>query len=129
MRKPTRIVTGVAAALTLGLGLTVTGQPAQRAQAAAPGMSVQAKSCPAGMLCLFTKQDGKGEEYRYGGHDNHQHRAASVYYNYNSNSVSFWTKESGTGKRITGYKPADRGFRNWDKTNWDTCRSHVDRFA
>jgi hypothetical protein len=122
-----RVVTGLAGAgLAVGGLLTV---PAQDAQAAAPAdVSVQGKSCPSGLLCLFTKKDGAGEEYRYGGHDNHQHRVASVYYNYNSNSVSFWTKENGTGKRITGYKTADRGFRNWDKSNWDICRSHVDRF-
>jgi hypothetical protein len=127
MKKTTRILATAVASVGLVLGGLVAVRPQQAEAATSVGVAT-AGSCPAGLLCIWVEPDAKGKEYRYGGYDNHQHKVASLYYNYNNSDVSFWTDVNGTGERITGYKLDDRGFRNWSKGNRDRCESHVDRF-
>jgi len=105
---------GVVAGLALG-GVAAT--PAS----AAP-------SCTAGYVCFWTATDGGGSKYSYYQAANHTHKTASVYYNYNTYPISFWTGSNGTGDLITHYTTSERGFRNWSSNNWDRCRSHRDYY-
>jgi hypothetical protein len=91
--------------------------------------ALAAPSCPAGMTCFWTNTNGGGNEYRYSYTANHTHKTASVFYNYNTNSISFWTANGGKGTMITHYTTSQRGFRNWSSSNHNICRSHVDRYT
>lgn len=106
--------------------LALAGLAAGGISVAAPATA--APSCTSGYVCFWTGSDGGGTRYRYFSAANHDHRTASVNYNYNSSNISFWTGPSGTGEIITHYTTAERGFRNWSKSNWDRCRSHRDYY-
>ncbi|GAA3808763.1 peptidase inhibitor family I36 protein [Cellulomonas soli] len=120
MGKPSRArraVSALVAATALVGGAVAMATPAS----AAP-------SCTASYVCFWTGADATGSKYSYQLQANHTFTTASVYYNYNTDSISFWTGSSGTGDLITHYTTSQRGFRNWSTDNWDRCRSHQNHY-
>lgn len=114
-RRPGRL-SRTLTALVAGLAVLVGGFALAAPASAAP-------SCSAGYVCFWTQMDGGGTKYSYFSQANHTHMTASVFYNYNTLPISFWTGNNGTGDIITHYTLSQRGFRNWSSDNWYRCRS------
>ncbi len=115
--RPTR---ALAATLIAAGCLTVAGVGIEAQSASA------APSCQSGFVCMWTGTGGGGTKYSYGYAADHTHRVASVFYDYNSSRISFYSAKGGLGRKITHYTLAERGFRNWTSNNWDDCKSHRD---
>lgn len=107
----------VVAAFALALGISFSG-PAQEAQAA--------PKCKYGWVCIWEGVSASGRHHVYWRSANHSHPIGSLYFNYAKLGTRFWTGKDGHGVVITYYHKGDRGFRNWDSSNWYRCRSHID---